>query len=241
MKRSLAFLLAAVSAALLTGCPVMLIGGAAAGTAMVATDRRLTDVQIADERIELTAGKRIGDAVKGDAHVNVTSFNRMVLLTGEVPSEAAKAEAERAAAGVSEVRGVFNELTVGPPTSWGTRSNDSYLTSQVKARMVTAKVVNPMHVKVVTENGVVYLMGLVTGPEGAEATNIARTTSGVKRVVRLFEPWPPPASPPAPALNAPPASGPAVAPAQGVSPVAPPAPVEQRPLTPAPPPAPAPK
>jgi osmotically-inducible protein OsmY len=207
---------------------------------MVATDRRLTDVQLADERIELTAGKRIGDGVKGDTHVNVTSFNRMVLLTGEVPSEAAKAEAERIAAGVNEVRGVFNELTVGPPTSWGTRSSDSYITSQVKTRMVTAKVVNPMHVKVVTENGVVYLMGLVTGPEGAEATQIARTTRDVKRVVRLFEPWPPPASPPAPSLNAPPASGPAVAP------VAPPPPVEQRALPPVAPsspaaPAPAPK
>jgi osmotically-inducible protein OsmY len=239
MKRSLALLLAAVSATLLTGCPVILIGGAAAGTAMVATDRRLTDVQIADERIEITAAKRIGDAVKGDTHINVTSFNRMVLLTGEVPSEAGKAEAERAAAGVSEVRGVFNELTVGPPTSWGTRSSDSYITSQVKARMVTAKVVNPMHVKVVTENGVVYLMGLVTGPEGAEATQIARTTRDVKRVVRLFEPWPPPANPPAPSLNAPPASGPAVAP-QGVTPVAPPPPVEQRALPPVAPAAPAP-
>jgi osmotically-inducible protein OsmY len=240
MKRSLALLLAVVAALFLTGCPVVLIGGAAAGTAMVATDRRLTDVQIADERIEITAGKRIGDAVKGDTHVNVTSFNRMVLLTGEVPSEAAKAEAERVTAGVTEVRGVFNELTVGPPTSWGTRSADSYITSQVKARMVTAKVVNPMHVKVVTENGVVYLMGLVTGPEGAEATQIARTTRDVKRVVRLFEPWPPPASAPAPSLNAPPASAPAVAP-PGVTPVAPPPPVEQRALPPTPPASTAPK
>jgi osmotically-inducible protein OsmY len=234
MNRSLplALLLAGASGTLLTGCPAVLIGGAAAGTAMVATDRRLTDVQIADERIELTASTRIADKVKGDIHVNVTSFNRMVLLTGEVPSDAAKAEAERVAAGVSEVRGVFTELTVGPPTSWGTRSNDSYLTSQVKARMVTSRVVNPMHVKVVTENGVVYLMGLVSGPEGAEATNIARTTSGVKRVVRLFEPWPPAASAPAPQLQPAPASAPAVAPPQQVTPVPAPAPVEQRPLPP---------
>ena len=190
-----------VLAALLPGCAAVVVG-AAAGTAMVAADRRQPDIMATDERIEIQATDRINGIFKDKGHINVTSFNRQVLLTGEAATEALKQEAERAAATTQEVKNVINELTIGPPSSFSQRSNDSYLTSIVKSRFVSAQKFNPIHVKVVTEAGTVYLMGMVTRREADDATQIARTTSGVKRVVRVFEyiPDPPPAPPkPAPA------------------------------------------
>jgi osmotically-inducible protein OsmY len=190
-----------VLAALLQGCAAVVVG-AAAGTAMVAVDRRQPDIMATDERIEIQASSKIGDIFKDKGHINVTSFNRQVLLTGEAATEALKQDAERAAATTQEVKNVINELTIGPPSSFSQRSNDSYLTSVVKSRFVTAQKFNPVHVKVVTESATVYLMGMVTKREADDATQIARTTSGVKRVVRVFEyiPDPPPAPPkPAPA------------------------------------------
>jgi osmotically-inducible protein OsmY len=190
-----------VLAALLPGCAAVVVG-AAAGTAMVAADRRQPDIMATDERIEIQATDRINGIFKDKGHINVTSFNRQVLLTGEAATEALKQEAERAAATTQEVKNVINELTIGPPSSFSQRSNDSYLTSVVKSRFVTAQKFNPIHVKVVTEAGAVYLMGMVPRREADDATQIARTTSGVKRVVRVFEyiPDPPPAPPkPAPA------------------------------------------
>ena len=184
--RPLALAALAAAAALLTGCAAVVIGGAAAG-ALVATDRRLPDVMLADERIEHQASSRIAERLKSEGHVNVTSFNRQVLLTGEATTEALKQEAERIARGVPDVRGVVNEIAVAAPSSLGARSNDAYLTSVVKSRMVAAGKFNPVHVKVVTEAGTVYLMGLVTRREADEATQIARTTAGVRRVVRVFE------------------------------------------------------
>lgn len=190
-----------ILAALLPGCAAVVVG-AAAGTAMVAVDRRQPDIMATDERIEIQATDRINGIFKDKGHINVTSFNRQVLLTGEAATEALKQEAERAAATTQEVKNVINELTIGPPSSFSQRSNDSYLTSIVKSRFVSAQKFNPIHVKVVTEAGTVYLMGMVTRREADDATQIARTTSGVKRVVRVFEyiPDPPPAPPkPAPA------------------------------------------
>jgi len=190
-----------ILAALLPGCAAVVVG-AAAGTAMVAADRRQPDIMATDERIEIQATDRINGIFKDKGHINVTSFNRQVLLTGEAATEALKQEAERAAATTQEVKTVINELTIGPPSSFSQRSNDSYLTSIVKSRFVSAQKFNPIHVKVVTEAGTVYLMGMVTRREADDATQIARTTSGVKRVVRVFEyiPDPPPAPPkPAPA------------------------------------------
>jgi osmotically-inducible protein OsmY len=190
-----------ILAALLPGCAAVVVG-AAAGTAMVAADRRQPDIMATDERIEIQATDRINGIFKDKGHINVTSFNRQVLLTGEAATEALKQEAERAAATTQEVKNVINELTIGPPSSFSQRSNDSYLTSIVKSRFVSAQKFNPIHVKVVTEAGTVYLMGMVTRREADDATQIARTTSGVKRVVRVFEyiPDPPPAPPkPAPA------------------------------------------
>jgi osmotically-inducible protein OsmY len=200
MTRIAAVLLLAV-AALLSGCAPLVVGGAVAGGAMVAVDRRQPDIMATDERVEIQASNRIGDLFKDKGHVNVTSYNRQVLLTGEAPTEALKQEAERAAASTQEVRSVTNELTVGAPSSLGQRSNDTYLTSVVKSRFVTAQKFNPVHVKVVTEAGTVYLMGMVTRKEADDATQLARTTSGVKRVVRVFEyiPDPPPQPKPAPA------------------------------------------
>jgi osmotically-inducible protein OsmY len=189
-----------VLAALLPGCAAVVVG-AAAGTAMVAVDRRQPDIMATDERIEIQATDRINGIFKDKGHINVTSFNRQVLLTGEAATEALKQEAERAAATTQEARNVTNELAIGAPSSFSQRSNDSYLTSVVKSRFVTAQKFNPVHVKVVTEAGTVYLMGMVTKREADDATQIARTTSGVKRVVRVFEyiPDPPPPPKPAPA------------------------------------------
>lgn len=186
-------------AAGLQGCAPLIVGGAVAGGAMVAVDRRQPDIMATDERIEIQAANRISDLFKDKGHVNVTSFNRQVLLTGEAPTEALKQEAERAAATTPEVKSVINELVIAPPSELGARSNDTYITSLVKSRFVTAQKFNPIHVKVVTERATVYLMGLVTRREADDATQIARTTSGVKRVVRVFEYIEPPPAKPAPA------------------------------------------
>jgi osmotically-inducible protein OsmY len=140
-----------------------------------------------DERIEIQATNRITELFKDKGHINVTSFNKQLLLTGEAPTEALRQDAERAAATVPDVRSVVNDLQVRAPSDLAQRSNDTYITSVVKSRFVTAQKFNPIHVKVVTEAGTVYLMGLVTRREADDATQIARTTSGVKRVVRVFE------------------------------------------------------
>jgi osmotically-inducible protein OsmY len=170
----------------LSGCEALIIGGVVAGSAMVAEDRRTVGTMTEDEVIENKAVSRIGDKVK-DSHINVTSYNRAVLLTGEVPTEAAKADAERIARAVENVRSVFNELQVSGNSSMQARTDDSVLTSKVKGRFVDAGKFNALHVKVVTESGAVYLLGLVKRQEATDATEIARTTGGVRKVVRVFE------------------------------------------------------
>ena len=172
---------------LVNGCAPLVVGGAAATGYMVSEDRRTVGTITEDATIEGKASSRIGDSVKGNIHVNVTSYNGIVLLTGEVPDAAAKDQAGRIAQSVEKVRAVYNELAVGPVTALSTRTNDTVTTSKVKARFVDGQKFNALHVKVVTENGVVYLMGLVKKAEAAAATDIARTTSGVTKVVRLFE------------------------------------------------------
>jgi osmotically-inducible protein OsmY len=172
---------------LLHGCTAALVGGAAAGGYMVAEDRRTVGTITEDEGIELKALNRIGSQFKDGVHVNVTSYNRMVLLTGEVPDATTKAEVERIARAVENVRGVYNEIAVAGVSSFTVRSNDAIITSKVKANFIDAGKFNALHVKVVTENSIVYLMGLVKKSEAEEATQIARTTSGVQKVVRIFE------------------------------------------------------
>jgi osmotically-inducible protein OsmY len=186
MKKAYSALFALVAAVLLPGCAAVVLGGAAAG-AGVAIDRRAPDTMATDQRIEWTAAQRIGQKFGDSGHVNVTSFNKQVLLTGEAPTQALKQDAESITAAVPDVRNVVNELTVGLPSGMESRSNDAYITSQVKARMVGQQKFNPLHVKVVTEAKVVYLMGLVSQKEATDATNIARGTKGVQKVVRVFE------------------------------------------------------
>jgi len=120
-------------------------------------------------------------------HINVTSYNRAVLVSGEVPNAEIKAAIGQIIAGVANVRGVTDEVVVAGGAALSSRTNDAYITSKVKARFVDANSFNPFHVKVVTENSTVYLMGIVTEAEAKAATDVARTTGGVRKVVRLFE------------------------------------------------------
>jgi osmotically-inducible protein OsmY len=175
-----------LAALLLQGCMEMALIGA--GTAVVAfEDRRTMGAQLEDRGIELRTGNRVDDRYGDRAHVNVTSYNRYVLLTGEVPDEAARAEIEKLARGVPNVLGVTNDLQVAGKSSMGSRSNDTYLTSKVKTRFLDSGKFNAIHVKVVTEAGVVYLLGMVTEKEAEDAVEIARTTGGVRKVVKMFE------------------------------------------------------
>ena len=173
-------------APLLAGCFGAAVVGVGAGALML-TDRRNSETFASDEGMELRAGARISEKYGSNVHVNVTSYNRMILLTGEVPTEAVKAEVEKLVAGVPNVKSISNELAIAGASSFGGRSNDSYITSKVKARFVDANKFSPNHVKVVTEAGVVFLLGLVTQAEANAAVDIARTTGGVQKVVRVFE------------------------------------------------------
>jgi osmotically-inducible protein OsmY len=179
--------LAAVAAATLGGCAAVAIGGAAMGTAMVVTDRRTAGVQLEDQSIELKSLTRIREAIADRGHVNTTSFNRMVLITGEVASEADRTAVEQAIARIENVRSTVNDLAVAPPSSLAQRSNDTILTSKVKATYVDAKDLQSGAFKVVTERGTVYLLGRVTEREASRAAELARTISGVQKVVRVFE------------------------------------------------------
>lgn len=167
---------------MLQGCTVATVGVGA-----VANDRRTTGTQIDDEGIEVRASNRISERWGDKVHVNVTSFNRSVLLTGEVSNESIKVEIEKVIGGVANVRGVTNDIAVAGASALSSRANDTYLTSKVKARFVDANYFNPFHVKVVTENGTSYLLGIVTEQEAKLATDIARTTGGIRKVVRLFD------------------------------------------------------
>jgi len=171
---------------LLQGCAAIAVGGIA-GAVVMSEDRRTVGTITEDTAIELKASSRLGQKLKEGVHINAFSFNRMLLLTGEVPDAAAREEAERIARGIEYVRGVYNELTVSGVSSYTVRSNDSLITSKVKTRFLDSKKFNGIHVKVVTENSVVYLMGLVKREEANDATEVARTTSGVQKVVRVFE------------------------------------------------------
>ena len=170
----------------LQGCiEAIIVGGAASGVLVIA-DRRQPDVMASDERIEIQIGQRLGDQFK-TAHINTISYNKMVLLTGEVANAAAKAQAEKIAQSISEVRSVVNELQIGPASSFGNRGNDSFISGKVKAAFISHAKCQPNHVQVITEGGVVYLLGLVTRGEAETATEIARTVGGVQKVVRVFE------------------------------------------------------
>ncbi|MCB1895164.1 MAG: BON domain-containing protein [Zoogloeaceae bacterium] len=170
----------------LQGCFPVVAAGAATG-AMMAADRRSSGAYVEDEGLEWKVGNRIKERFGDAAHVNVTAFNRVVLLTGEISDEAGRSALDQIAAGVPNVRGVTNEVQVAGASSLTSRGNDAVVTSKVKARFVDDNGFSANHVKVVTEAGTVFLMGLVTREEADQATEIARTTSGVRKVVRVFE------------------------------------------------------
>jgi osmotically-inducible protein OsmY len=171
----------------LGGCAAAVVGGAAVGTS-VALDRRTAGVYVSDQEIELRALARLREAFpqKTD-NISATSYNRQVLLTGQVPDETTRSRATDVVKGIPDVRTVFNELTLSGVTSLTSGANDVAITSQVKTRMLGDDRVPGTKIKIVTEAGVVYLMGLVSQAEAEAATNIARTTSGVTKVVTLFE------------------------------------------------------
>jgi osmotically-inducible protein OsmY len=180
-------LLAIVAGTTLSACAPLLIGGAIWGGTMVVTDRRTSGTQIDDQSIELKSIRRISDVIGDRGHINVTSYSRLVLLTGEVPTEADKAAVEQAVARIDNVRSIVNELTLTAPSSLSARSNDTLLTSKVKASMVDAKDIQANAYKVVTERGIVYLMGRVSEREANRAADVARGVSGVQKVVKVFD------------------------------------------------------
>lgn len=188
-RRSGIAALLALGAALpvLQGC-VPILAGAAVGTGvLIAEDRRSSGVYIDDQGVELKADGRISDRHGSRVHVNVTSFNKIVLLTGEVPDEATRADITTIASGVPGVRLVQNELAIGPASSLTNRARDTTTTSNVKSRFIAKGKFQINHVKVVTEAGVVYLMGLVKRAEAKDATDIAASSAGVVKVVQVFE------------------------------------------------------
>jgi len=179
-------LAAAALAGGLSACVPLVMGGAAVGT-MVAVDRRTSGTQLEDEGIEIRAMNRVNEIAGERAHVNATSWNRQVLLTGEVPTAEDRQKIEQAVLGVENVRSTVNELVVAPNSTLSQRSNDTYITGKVKAGIVDAKDLTSPAFKVVTERGVVYLMGRVSQREATRATEIARSVNGVLKVVRVFE------------------------------------------------------
>ena len=170
----------------LGGC-VAAVGGAVAGGAMMAVDRRTTGAQVDDQTIELRASNAVTAAIGTRGNVSATSYNRVVLLTGQVPTEADRAQVEAVVAKVENVRAVVNELTVGPNSSLSQQSNDTLITGKVKAAFIDAKELQMASIKVVTEHGVVYLMGRVTDTEANIAANVTRSVGGVQKVVKVFE------------------------------------------------------
>ena len=171
----------------LTACIPLVIGGAAAGGALVATDRRTSGAQLEDEGIELRANSRIRSSVGDSTHVNVTSYNRQALITGEAPNEQQKQLVEQIVKGVDNVGSVVNEMTIGFVSSLSRRSQDALISGRIKASILDSKDLFLNAFKVFTENGTVYLMGRVTQREADRVSTIARSTSGVSKVIRVFE------------------------------------------------------
>ena len=185
--RLTALIAALAAATALSACAPLLIGGAVLGGSMVVSDRRTSGAQVEDQGIELKVLNRVREAVGDRGHISVTSYNRLLLITGEAATDADKAAVEQAASRVENVRSIVNELAVMGASSLTSRSNDTILTSKVKASYVDAKDVFSNAVKVVTERGTVFLMGRVTEREATRASDIARGVSGVQKVVKVFE------------------------------------------------------
>ena len=178
--------LAVATLASMQGCIALLGVGAVAG-GLSLNDRRTGGTQVEDQAIELKSGGRIREAIGEKGHVNVTSYNRVALITGEVPADSDKAAVEKAIAGIEGVTNVVNELEVGANSTISTRSSDTVITTRVKSGLVDAKDVQASAIKVITERGNVYLMGRVTEREATRAADIARAQPSVMKVVRVFD------------------------------------------------------
>jgi osmotically-inducible protein OsmY len=178
---------ALVLASALGACVPLVLGGAAVGGALVATDRRTSAAQLEDETIEFRGRSRVRDAMSGRGNVNLLSYNRQVLVSGEVPTAQEKQQVEQIVSRIENVRGVVNELALMPNSSFNQRSSDALVTGRVKAAMIDARDLSATAFKVVTERGIVYLMGRVTQREANRATEITRSIPGVERVIRVLE------------------------------------------------------
>jgi len=189
MKSTHKRILAAVVAALvLPGCAPLIIGAVAAGTATVATDRRSTGTQLDDKTIQVRVANELRDALRGnDIHVSVNSYERRVLLTGEVANDALKAQAGTVAARSKDVRMVNNELTIATPSTFGERTDDNTLGARVRAAFVNTREIAFNSIDIVTERRTIYLMGAVTQKEADVAAHVASRVPGVKQVVKLFD------------------------------------------------------
>lgn len=178
-----------LSSALLSGCAPLIVGGAAATGATVANDRRTTGTFVEDQAIELKIKNTIlsDKALNEQSHINVTSFNTNVLLTGEAATEAARNKVIDHAKRTEKVSHVFNEITIAAPSALMARSSDTLLTTNVKTRLFADKSIEGTKIKVVTEAGVVYLLGLVSRKQGDLAAQLTSQVSGVQKVVKLFE------------------------------------------------------
>jgi len=183
---TLAVVAAVLASSTLSACAPILVGGAIAGT-VAASDRRTFGAQTEDKSIVVKAEVKMPNIAGGSSHVNVNSFNRRVLITGEVPDDETKAKVEREVRGIEGVVDVTNELEVGFSSSYTSRSNDALITSKVKLSLADAKDISANSFKVITEKGAVFLMGRVTQREGTQAADIARGVRGVTKVVKVFE------------------------------------------------------
>ncbi len=183
---SVTLLACVLAGAGLSACAPLMLGGAVV-TGISVADRRTTGTQIEDERIETRGSARLREHLGERVHINITSYNRQVLLSGEVPSEQDKQLAEQVVSRIENVRAIINELAVLGNSTLTQRSSDALVTGRVKANLIDAKDVSSSAFKVVTERGITYLLGRVTPREADRATDIARRTNGVQKVVRLFE------------------------------------------------------
>lgn len=186
MRRVAALAVLGLSTLVTSGCLPIAATGVAVG-ALAVTDRRSVGAQTEDTEIEVKASNRLSEVFKNANSVSVTSYNRRVLITGQLPNAAARAEAERAVRRAPGIRDVYNEIEVGNVVSSSTSASDTSITAKVKTAFLEQKALSTTAVKVVTENSVVYLMGLVTQAEGSAYAGVASRVNGVKRVVTLFE------------------------------------------------------
>jgi osmotically-inducible protein OsmY len=209
VRAMLAAGMAASLAVTLQGC-VLAVAGAAGGGALMATDRRTLGAQTEDREIQVKAFSQISSDLPEGSHVDVTVFNRRVLLTGEVPDDRSKQLAEAIVKAINNVDAVINELAVAPKSDFTDRANDSYLVARVKTALIQEKGISANDFKVVSERGNIYLMGLVTQAEGNLGADVASRVPGVKQVVKVFQ-YIQPGEQPAVAASAPAASAPSSA------------------------------